>query len=85
MAVFSVKLEKSGRILLPAEVRRKLSLKPGEDVLISANDDTVTVIGNRAAAIRRVQQRLRVFAPGRILSEELIAERRAEAEKGKER
>jgi len=85
VAVFSVKLEKSGRILLPAEIRRKLALQPGEDVLISANDDTVTVIGNRAAAIRRVQQRLRAFAPGRILSEELIAERRAEAEQEEKR
>ena len=80
VAVFSVKLEKSGRILLPAEIRRKLSLHPGEDVLISANDDTVTVIGNRAGAIRRVQQQLKAFAPGRTLSEELIQERRAEAE-----
>ena len=85
MPVFSVKLEKSGRILLPAEIRRKLSLQPGEDVLISANDDTVMVIGNRAAAIRRVQQRFRAFAPGRILSEELIVERRAEAEQEEKR
>ena len=40
----------------------------------------ITLAGNRAAAVRRAQERLRPYIGGRRLSEELIAERRAEAD-----
>ena len=79
MVVFAVKLETSGRILIPVEIRRKLGLQPGQDVLLAADDDGLRILGNRAAAVLRIQQRLRQYSPERILSEELIAERRAEA------
>ncbi len=81
MGMYAVKLEKSGRILIPAEIRRRLGLNAGEDVLISVDDQMVTVEGNRAAVVKKIQEELRGYAPGRVLSEELIAERRAEGER----
>jgi len=82
MESYAVKLEKSGRILIPAEVRRQLGLVPGEDVLISADSNSVVVRGNRVAAVRRLQEKYADLAPGRSLADELVAERRAAAEEG---
>jgi AbrB family looped-hinge helix DNA binding protein len=87
MQRYAVKLEQSGRILIPAEVRRRLGLRPGQDVLITAADDSVTVEGTRSAVIKQIQEELRAYSPGRVLSEELMEERRAEAarESGRKR
>jgi AbrB family looped-hinge helix DNA binding protein len=79
MAIFAVKLENSGRILIPVEIRRKLGLQTGEDVLLSEEGDHLQILGSRKAAVMRVQERMKRHEPQRILSEELIAERRAEA------
>ena len=77
--MYAVKLEKSGRILIPAEIRRRFGLEPGQDVLIGADERRVTVVGNRAAALRDLQEQMRSFRLDGSLAEELIAERRAEA------
>jgi AbrB family looped-hinge helix DNA binding protein len=79
MNVYAVRLEKSGRILIPAEIRRRFGLEPGQDVLIGADERGVTVVGNRAAAVRDLQKRMRSFHLDCSLADELIAERRAEA------
>jgi AbrB family looped-hinge helix DNA binding protein len=75
-------LEKSGRIVIPAELRRQLGLIPGEDVLVSADENSVT--GNRVAAVRRLQENYADLATGRSLADELVADRRAAAEEGSE-
>ena len=81
MAVYSAKLEKSGRILIPAEVRRKLNLKEGSQVLLRV-DDTGIGMETREQALTRIRKELRRYVPeGVCLSEELIQERRAEAER----
>jgi AbrB family looped-hinge helix DNA binding protein len=81
METLSVKVEKSGRILIPAAVRRQFGLKEGTEVILRA-DETGIRISTRGQALDRVYERLRHYIPeGRILSEELIQERRAEAER----
>jgi len=75
-----VKLEKSGRILIPAEVRQRLGLVPGEDVLISADANSVVVRGNRVEAVRRLQEKFADLAISGNLADELVADRRAAAE-----
>lgn len=70
-----------GRIALPAEVRRKLDLHRGDTVLFEVHDDEVRIRSARAA-LRKIQRRLQEFAPDEgLVSEELVAERRAEAER----
>ncbi len=74
-------MEKSGRILIPAEIRRRLNLKEGAEVLLGV-DETGIHLGTRDQALSRVHQRLRQYIPeGRVLSEELIQERRTEGER----
>jgi len=79
METISVKVEKSGRILIPAALRRQFHLDEGAEVILQV-DETGIRMGTREQALVRVQARLRRYIPkGRLLSEELIQERRAEA------
>jgi AbrB family looped-hinge helix DNA binding protein len=82
MQKLSVRLEKSGRILIPVAIRRQLGLKEGEsDVLLEVGDTQPLVITARSQALKNAQETLRSYAAGRkkLVSEELIAERRREA------
>jgi AbrB family looped-hinge helix DNA binding protein len=79
METISVKVEKSGRILIPAAVRRQFDLKEGTEVILRV-DETGIRMGTREQALTRIRAELRRYIPeGRVLSEELIQERRAEA------
>lgn len=80
MKRYALKLEQSGRILLPAELRRKLGVSPGEQVIVSVVNDTVALVRSRAAAVRKIQEELRPYRTRRSVVDELLAERRAEAE-----
>jgi AbrB family looped-hinge helix DNA binding protein len=73
------KIDDGGRIVIPAEFRRLLGWRPGDSVLLSLGDQDIQIM-TIAESIRRVQDWARSALPaGRSLSEELIAERRAEA------
>ena len=73
------KIDEGGRVVIPAEFRRALGWQPGEVVVLSLEEGEVRVV-SIYESIRRVQEWVRSFVPeGRSLSEELIAERRAEA------
>lgn len=79
MTILRGKVIAGGRIALPADIRRSLGLQNGDTVLFEVNGDEVRIRPARSA-LRRVQERLRAFAPEEgLVSEELIAERRAEA------
>lgn len=71
-----------GRIVLPAEVRHRLDLKEGDRLILIVEADGVMRLVSAREAARRGRGLLRQMLPGlesRCLSEELIAERRAEA------
>ncbi len=81
METISVKVEKSGRILIPAAIRRQFGLKEGTEMILRVDEDGIR-LGTREQALARIRKRLRRYIPeGRCLSEELIQERRAEAER----
>ncbi|WP_296720864.1 AbrB/MazE/SpoVT family DNA-binding domain-containing protein [Erythrobacter sp.] len=74
------KLVSGGRLQLPVEIRRALSLSDGDTVLLEVVDGEIHVRPYRDA-VARVQAKLRKYVePSRSLSEELIAERRAAAD-----
>lgn len=74
------KLVSGGRLQLPVELRRALSLADGDTVLMEVVDGEIHVRPLRDA-VARVQLRLREFVPPSVsLSEELIADRRAAAD-----
>ena len=67
-----------GRIVIPAEIRRELGMEEGEPVVMRVEEGELR-IWTIDEAIRRVQERAKPYIiPGRLMSDELIAERRAE-------
>jgi antitoxin PrlF len=75
------KLDAAGRIVIPAEFRQALGVGPGDHVLMRVLDGEVHVY-TLDHVIERAQALFGSFGQdGRMLSEELIAERRAEAER----
>jgi AbrB family looped-hinge helix DNA binding protein len=76
---FSLHLGERGRIVLPAELRRRLALEVGDRLILTLEPDgSLRLVAARELA----QQALGLFAeaaPSRELAAELIAERKAEA------
>jgi AbrB family looped-hinge helix DNA binding protein len=74
----------NGRVLIPAELREKLGLKPKARIFVEVKDGSLVL----TSAAHRSAQRRAFFAdlmsslnvpPGTSLADELIAERRKEA------
>jgi AbrB family looped-hinge helix DNA binding protein len=73
------KVDSAGRVLIPAELREKMDVRPGAIVTITAGRGRI-VLESRSAAVRAAQKYFGSLAPEReIWSDELIAERRREA------
>lgn len=71
------KLDDTGRILIPVEMRKAMGLKPGEYVALVLEEDALRVM-NTEQTVRSVQRMLG-FPIQRSLVDELIQERREEA------
>lgn len=72
---------KGGKVALPASIRRALVMPDGEKIFIEKEEGRI-VIRTQAQAIREAQAELREYVPeGVSLVDELIADRRREAEK----
>lgn len=71
-------MDDRGRLLLPAEVRRRLGLGPGAALLLEVEDGIIRLVP-RTVAARRGHGIFADQARGRALVEELRRERRAEA------
>lgn len=81
---YTVVLDKRGRLTLPAALRKRLTLKPGDRlVLIFDGEGGFRVVSARELA-ERLHGMYRDLAPGRSLADELIAERREEARREEE-
>ena len=73
------KIRQGGRLVIPALYRKKLGLKPGDEVSLLLENGEIRVIGQRQA-VERAQKMVRQYIPqDRLLSDELIQERREEA------
>ncbi len=72
-------LDKHGRVVIPAEVRRVLGLRKGDAIVVRLEGDELRILP-RAEAIRRAQEIVgRHTGEGRSLVDELISERRVQA------
>ncbi|MCJ2136796.1 AbrB/MazE/SpoVT family DNA-binding domain-containing protein [Methylobacterium sp. J-026] len=81
MASQSVKIDADGTLVIPADFRRELGLSAGDTVMVELAEDGLRV-RSLSAAVRAAQAIVRSFAPtDRSLADELIAERRSEAER----
>jgi AbrB family looped-hinge helix DNA binding protein len=74
------RVDSTGRVLIPAEVRKRLGMKPGATVTITEGPSGRIVVEPALALLREAQEYFQSIAPASVLwSDELIAERRKEA------
>lgn len=77
--VVRTKVTQGGRIVIPAEMRRRLGIEIGDDVSVVVDNGSLRIRTQRES-IKRAQELVRKFVPeGVSLVDELIAERRREA------
>ena len=73
------KLDSQGRLVIPAELRKQLGMKPGEPLTLSVRDGVLRVLTIKQG-IRLAQEIAAKYVQGRTgLVDEFIAERRREA------
>ena len=78
--MIKTKVAEGGRIVIPARFRKALGIEVGESVTLSVSDDELRVVSSRAA-LRRLQALVKKHVPAGVsLVDELIRERREEAE-----
>jgi AbrB family looped-hinge helix DNA binding protein len=82
MSTARAKIDKAGRLLIPAKLRSELNVQPGDPMVLETKGDELHVRPYKQA-IREAQAIIRKYIPDRdrSLVDELIAERRKEAER----
>ena len=74
------KIGKGGRLVIPAEYRKALGLKPGDEVQVALINNGEIRVFSMNQAIKLAQNLVRRYVPkDKSLSEELIRERRENA------
>ena len=82
MDTYTTRLEKSGRILIPAVVRRRLGLSQGASVLVKVEESGALHIASRSQSLAKVREEIRKYIPAHSdLVKELIQDRRQEVER----
>jgi AbrB family looped-hinge helix DNA binding protein len=78
---FRVQLGDRGRLVLPAEVRKRLNLHDGDELLVMVSPDGSLRLTSPGQVVRETRGVYRARAGNRSLANELIAERRAEVKR----
>ena len=81
MSLHHVKVVEGGKIVLPASLRRRFNIEVG-DTLVVDDADGVIAIRSLDQAVADAQAIMSQYAPKeRILSDELVSERHAQADR----
>lgn len=81
MNAIPVKVGPKGRVVVPAAIRRELGIEEGTELMARVDGEGI-VLEPRSAAIRRLQELVTAVVPRDVsLVDELIAERREEAQR----
>ena len=78
--IIKTKVTQGGRIVIPAEMRKQLGIEIGEDVNLSLEEDSMRISTGKLALKRIRQIAQTVVNNGDSVVDELITERRKEAE-----
>lgn len=73
------RIDRNGRVLVPASIRRSLGLRENSELLVTVDDEGRMVMVTPGTAWARVQALLDDVDPKHSVVDELLAERRAEA------
>lgn len=74
-----LKIDSAGRIVIPAEMRAAMRVKPGDTVTAEVIEGVFRIVSAHVALKRAQATARKVIPPGVSLVDELIAERREEA------
>jgi AbrB family looped-hinge helix DNA binding protein len=74
-----VRINRQGRIVIPAECRAAAGLKPGDALIVETVGEGELRLRTKEQALKRAQEIVARYGSGRDLVSELIAERREEA------
>jgi AbrB family looped-hinge helix DNA binding protein len=78
MGAVTMKVDPSGRVVIPHEVREALGIPDGGELLVTVEDGELRA-STRLAALRRIQRELKTYVPaGTSVVDEFLAEKRAE-------
>ena len=82
-----LKIDNAGRVVIPADMRAAMIVKPGDSVTAEVVDGELRMVSRPVvlARIRAEAARFKAAHPGVSVVDELIAERRAEALREDER
>ena len=80
MRIEHVKLGEDGRMIIPAAARRELGLTPGETLVVESDGDSL-LVRRHDTVLREDRDYFRQFAGRERVIDELIADRRADAER----
>jgi AbrB family looped-hinge helix DNA binding protein len=76
-----LRINENGRVVIPASFRKALGIKPGDEVILSLEEDELRITTMKRR-IERAQRHVRKYVkPGVSLVDELIAERREAAKR----
>ena len=80
VTMITTKMTEGGRIVIPAEIRKRLGFEVGETFNLEVDEDDTLRVSSRTQSIRRAQQLFRKYVPeGVSVVDDFIAERRREA------
>ncbi len=82
---YTIRAGERGRLVLPASLRKRIGLQEGDHLVVRVEPDNSLRLVSLTDQIRRLQGIFKDIAPGVSLAEELIQERRAEAQRELER
>lgn len=78
---FRARLDSAGRVLIPASSRQRLGIGQGDEVLVEVDDRGIHIT-TVAQAVKEAQEFFATIKkPGESIVDELIQERREEAER----
>jgi AbrB family looped-hinge helix DNA binding protein len=81
MSELKSKIGKGGRIVIPAPYRQMIGIEVGDEVILVLDPDGIRILTPRQA-VKRAQELVRRYVTGgRSLADELIEERRREAQR----
>ncbi len=78
---YNAKVISGGKVVIPAELRRKMGISAGDTLIFEEEDGGGVVLKTYRQVVREVQEEMRRMVPADVsLVDDLLAERRREFE-----
>lgn len=79
-ATATVMVDNTGRVVIPAKVRQEMGIEGSEELVMGLENGVLTLVSKRAARLAARQSVKRLVSPGVSMCEELLRERRQDAD-----